>query len=150
YAVNSAYFASGGVDNPPLHALANGVDGGNGVYSYGANGTYPSSTFNSENYWVDIVYAATIPPDTTAPVVSTVSPLNAAAAVAAGINVTATFSEGMDAATIGTSSFELRGPSNALIAAAVTYDAATRTATLDPTPTLAYSTSYTAIVRGGA
>jgi hypothetical protein len=150
YAVNSAYFASAGVDNPPLHALKNGVDGGNGVYGYGANGTFPASTFDSENYWVDIVYAATIPPDTTAPVVSTVSPLNAATAVAAGINVTATFNEGIDVSTIGTSTFELRGPSNALVSTVVTYNAATRTATLDPTTTLAYSTSYTATVRGGA
>src|SRR5262249_8205146 len=34
YAVNGGYFASVGVDNPPLHALANNVDGLNGVYLY--------------------------------------------------------------------------------------------------------------------
>ena len=37
YSVNSNYFASAGVDNAPLHALANGVSGGNGVYAYGAS-----------------------------------------------------------------------------------------------------------------
>ena len=67
------YFASAGVDNAPLHAPANGVDGATG-YGYRRQRTFPASTFNSENYWVDIVYAAAIPPDTTPPVVSTVSP----------------------------------------------------------------------------
>ena len=37
YAFNNNYFASQGVDNPPLHALRNGVNGGNGVYQYGAS-----------------------------------------------------------------------------------------------------------------
>ena len=41
------YFASG-VDNPPLHALANGVDGPNGVYKYGASGSFPNETFQLE------------------------------------------------------------------------------------------------------
>jgi hypothetical protein len=55
YAYTSAYFASRGVDTPPLHALANGVSGGNGVYRYGAT-AFPNSTFNSNNYWVDVVF----------------------------------------------------------------------------------------------
>jgi hypothetical protein len=42
------------VDNPPLHALATGVDGANGVYVYGASG-FPAQTFNTANYWVDVV-----------------------------------------------------------------------------------------------
>ncbi len=55
YALNSAYFASAGVDSAPLHALANGVDGPNGVYIYGPS-AFPSRTFNSSNYWVDAVF----------------------------------------------------------------------------------------------
>lgn len=58
YAVNPAAFASAGVDNVPLHALANGVDGGNGVYVYGSGGGYPNNTYNSTNYWVDVVFTA--------------------------------------------------------------------------------------------
>ena len=149
YAVNSAYFAAAGVDNAPLHALANGVDGGNGVYAYGASGTFPSNTFNSECYWIDIVYATSIGPDTTPPVVAAVSPVNGAAGVTVGSNLTATFSEAMDATTISTATFAVHDPSNALVAASVTYDAASRTATLDPTASLAYVTTYTATVRGG-
>ena len=58
YAADGAYFASKGVDNGPLHALQNGVSGGNGVYAYGSTSAFPSSTFNSANYWVDVVFSA--------------------------------------------------------------------------------------------
>ena len=37
-----SYFAASGVDNPPLHALADGVDGANGVYNYGAAALFPT------------------------------------------------------------------------------------------------------------
>ena len=37
YAFSGNYFATG-VDKPPLHALADGTDGGNGVYQYGPSG----------------------------------------------------------------------------------------------------------------
>ena len=57
YAYTSSYFASKGADAPPLHALANGVNGGNGVYRYGGN-AFPNTTFNSTNYWVDVVFVA--------------------------------------------------------------------------------------------
>jgi len=33
------------------------VDGLNGIYSYSSTSTYPSSSFNSSNYWVDVIYA---------------------------------------------------------------------------------------------
>ena len=40
------------------------------------------------------------------------------------------------------------GPTGTLVAGATTYDAATRTATLDPTASLAATTTYTATVTG--
>ena len=59
YSADSAFFASSGVDSPPLHALQTGVDGQNGVFSYGASSSFPNSSFNADNYWVDVIYAAT-------------------------------------------------------------------------------------------
>ena len=50
-------FQSAGVDNAPLHALKDGLDGGNGLYSYGPGGVMPASTYLSSNYWVDVVFA---------------------------------------------------------------------------------------------
>ena len=59
YSVDDNYFTTAGVDNPPLHALANGVSGGNGVYRYGTGGGFPTSTFAASNYWVDVVFDTT-------------------------------------------------------------------------------------------
>ncbi len=56
YAYTSSYFASTGADNAPLHALQEGVSGGDGVYVYGSAKAFPSSTWNATNYWVDVVF----------------------------------------------------------------------------------------------
>ena len=56
YSEDDGYFGSSGVDNPPLHALANGVDGANGVYIYNPSSAFPSNGYLSSNYWVDVVY----------------------------------------------------------------------------------------------
>jgi hypothetical protein len=39
------YFASPGVNNAPIHALADGVGGSKGVYVYNANPAFPSYTW---------------------------------------------------------------------------------------------------------
>jgi hypothetical protein len=59
YSADSGYFTSSGVDTVPLHALANGVDGSNGVYGYGTSSLFPTSSFNAANYWIDAVYLPT-------------------------------------------------------------------------------------------
>jgi len=56
YAADTGYFATG-VDRAPLHALADGVDAGNGVYRYGTNGGFPTSTYQMSNYWIDVVFS---------------------------------------------------------------------------------------------
>jgi len=63
FSVDRNYFTVG-VDNPPLHALANGVSG-YGVYTYTAGSAFPANTTQSSNYWVDVVYStgAANPPD---------------------------------------------------------------------------------------
>ena len=97
----------------------------------------------------NMTWSFTIAPDITAPTVTAISPASGATAVSRTANVTATFSEAMNATTIGTGSFELRDPSSTLVPAAVTYNATSRVATLNPTPTLTAQTTYTVTVRGG-
>lgn len=58
YSQDLNYFASSGVDNPPLHALRNGASGGNGVYAYGRTISFPANTYSASNYWVDVVFSA--------------------------------------------------------------------------------------------
>jgi Domain of unknown function (DUF4082)/Bacterial Ig-like domain len=147
YAFNQLFFASAGVDNPPLHAVANSVSA-NGIYSYSASSTFPNQTFDASNYWVDVVFTTTSS-DTTPPTMTSMSPANGATGVGRNANVTATFSEAMDAASMSTSTFELRHQDGTLVPAAVTYDATTRVATLNPTQTLQAGITYTATVRGG-
>ena len=149
YAATNGYFSGQGADSPPLHALADGVDGANGVYNYGPSGVFPTSTFEASNYWVDVVFGDDVGPDTTPPAISSVTPNPGASGVGTGTNVTATFNEAMDAATINAANFELRDDSDALVPATVAYSAASRTATLDPNNALANSTGYTATIKGG-
>ncbi len=135
--------------NGPLRALADGEDGPNGVYAYGAAPAFPLSTFSASNYYVDVVFAEITGPDTIAPAVNVTSPLNGATSVSTGISVTATFSEAIDPSTLSTATFELRDASSTLIPATISYNAAAHRATLDPAAPLAYSSTYTATVIGG-
>ncbi|MGA6946420.1 MAG: N,N-dimethylformamidase beta subunit family domain-containing protein, partial [Solirubrobacterales bacterium] len=148
YAATSGYFATGGFDSAPLHALGEGVDGSNGVYKYGPSGSFPTDTFQQSNYWVDVVFENTVGPDTTPPTITARSPVDGTTNVSTGANVTTTFSEPMDPATINGTNFQLRDPSNAVVPATVTYDAAQRRAILDPSSALQNSTTYTATVKG--
>ena len=69
WSVNWNYFATSGVNNPPLHALQNGSGAPDGIW--GGAGTFPTHT-NSANYWVDVVFkgAAAVAPSITAQPVS--------------------------------------------------------------------------------
>ncbi|MPZ21532.1 MAG: DUF4082 domain-containing protein, partial [Luteitalea sp.] len=69
YSVDESYFLGQGADNPPLHALANGVSGANGVYAYGAS-TFPTNSWHGSNYWVDVVFSPTGSADTSPPTIT--------------------------------------------------------------------------------
>jgi hypothetical protein len=65
YAANAEYFSTAGFQAGPLRALADGEDGGNGVFRYGAS-AFPSESYHGANYWVDPIFTTdgldTIPP----------------------------------------------------------------------------------------
>jgi hypothetical protein len=56
YAYTSNAFATVGVNSGPLHALSSPVTGGNGVFRYATSTAFPTSSYQSTNYWVDIVF----------------------------------------------------------------------------------------------
>ena len=62
YSASASYFASASADSPPLHALRDGTDGPNGVDAYGGSGfpLFPSSTYQANNYWVDVEFSPSI------------------------------------------------------------------------------------------
>ena len=100
------FFTSVGVDAPPLHALATGVDGPNGVFS--ENSVFFGQTYKDTNYWVDLIFDDT--PDTIPPTVISVSPTDGATGVFASTNVSIVFSEAMDASSINDFQFRVTRP----------------------------------------
>lgn len=51
------YGFTNGISNDYLSASSNA-----GVYAYGASGTFPTSTYNAENYFVDVVFKPNVAP----------------------------------------------------------------------------------------
>ena len=56
YSTDGNFFGSP-INNGPVHGLADGTDGGNGVYRYG-NTAFPTDSYNKSNYWVDVIMNA--------------------------------------------------------------------------------------------
>jgi hypothetical protein len=90
-------------------------------------------------------------PDTTPPTVESTIPNANETGVAPTTNVAATFSEEMMASSINANTFKLtKQGSTTKLAAAVSYDAGSDTATLDPTNSLRRGGAYKAVVSTGA
>ncbi|HNB35731.1 MAG TPA: DUF4082 domain-containing protein, partial [Anaerolineales bacterium] len=146
----TGYFAitpgglSTAVINSPLKALASGEDGPNGVYKYG--GGFPDSG-NNANYWIDVVFDYTIIIDTTPPTITARFPASNASDVARDTNITITFSEDMNPATISNTTVTLRASgAGSDVPAAVTYSGGV--ATLNPTTDLLGNTLYQVTISG--
>jgi hypothetical protein len=60
YSADPNLFATA-VTNGPLTAPSSATSGGNGVYAYGSGGLFPSSSYNSNGYGVDILFKAQLP-----------------------------------------------------------------------------------------
>ena len=66
YCIDRGYFATRGADGGPLHALKDSTDGPNGVFVYGSASSFPANTYQSSNYWVDVVITTPAPATATA------------------------------------------------------------------------------------
>ena len=83
YSSDNSYFGTAR-DNSPLHAPS----GTNGVYRYGSASGFPSDSYQSSNYWVDVVFE-----DSAAQSVPVINSFTASpAAVVAGQSATLSFS----------------------------------------------------------
>ncbi|HEV8633696.1 MAG TPA: DUF4082 domain-containing protein [Chloroflexota bacterium] len=76
YTATGAYFAKA-VETELLRALAQGEEGGNGVFKAGSG--FPTEAFNATNYWVDVLFTTTAPPDTTPPTITNLQVTNVTA-----------------------------------------------------------------------
>jgi hypothetical protein len=91
YSVFSAYYywpgpvGGNSLDSPPLHAV--GADGGgaNGLYSYSGSSTFPTNTFNGENYAVDVSFVPKLPPGPPSNVTAAAAPGSATVSFSAPV-----------------------------------------------------------------
>jgi len=59
YSYDQNYFTSA-FTNTPLHGTQDGTGGSNGLYLYGAASAFPTGTYLSSNYYVDVVFATAL------------------------------------------------------------------------------------------
>jgi Domain of unknown function (DUF4082)/Bacterial Ig-like domain/Bacterial Ig domain len=133
YSANPGQLASSGVDTPPLHALQDGVDGGNGVFLYSPTGGFPTQTLDSTNYWVDVVFGdpALSPPQvlSTTPEPGRLILLSEAQPTA---TISATFSEPLDPASVNESTVMLTDTADSPIPFTISLDPGNFTVRLTP------------------
>jgi N-acetylneuraminic acid mutarotase len=85
--------------------------------------------------------------DTTPPSVQSVYPSSGSMCASPGANVSASFSEAIDPATVNTTSFTLTGPGNQAVLGTVS--SGIQTASFDPSAALPFSTQFTATLTTG-
>jgi len=88
--------------------------------------------------------------DLTPPTVTATTPASAARNVLLSTTLQFTFSEPIDPTTVTTSTIQLKDTRNLAVSGTVSYDAATRVATLTPSASLLPTRTYTATVVSGA
>lgn len=89
--------------------------------------------------------------DTTRPTITGITPPDGTSGILEGTNVTATFSEAMNTGTLNGTTFTLtKQGAPSPVAATYSYDAATKTATLNPNADLDSLASYTVLVKSGS
>jgi Domain of unknown function (DUF4082)/Bacterial Ig-like domain/Bacterial Ig domain len=133
YSVTPTGFKSA-VTNGPLTALASGTSA-NGVYLYGQD-AFPTASYNSTNYWVDVVFSPT-------PAVTSAYPLNGQTSVPTTSAESFTFDEPVQQNSI---SFSLTDSSGNSVPGSLSYSVPTNTATFTPSSALSNAMTYTATV----
>jgi hypothetical protein len=153
YAATIGQFASDGVHHPPLHALQNGVEGGNGVFRRNPNGEVPTESSNSTNYWVDVVFSdqAQAPPQvlSTTPAPGSQVSFPDIHDFEGLIIFTATFSKPIDRASVNNSTVTLIDTAGNPVPFAISFGAGDFTVTITPLQPQFILSAYTVTFRGG-
>lgn len=67
YAVDQGYFSTSSVKTGHLTFPVDTANSSNGLYKYGATGGFPTDTYLSSNYWVDVLFDVVTTPVCVAP-----------------------------------------------------------------------------------
>ncbi|MFV0458004.1 MAG: DUF4082 domain-containing protein [Actinomycetales bacterium] len=133
YASTGSYFATSH-QRGALSAPSSAAAGGNGVYRY--SGGFPTNSYNSTNYWVDVAFV----PDDVPQVVSRIPEPSAENVDPASV-VSLTFDRDMAPNSLP---LTVRDSAGAAVAGQTAYDQPSRTLTFTPASALAVDASYTA------
>lgn len=147
YAFEDGFFA-GALVRPPLRGLASGEDGPNGLYKYG--GGFPTDTYQSACYFVDLVFDGDCDaPDITPPSITSLDPNSGATGVPIAAAISANFNEPLDPASVSNATFELREEFGSEVPGTVSFNPALRRAIFLPDAPMSHLKAYTAFIRGG-
>jgi hypothetical protein len=124
------------VTNGPLTAAANG-----GVYAYGSSTTFPSSTSQASNYWVDVVYQQ----GSGAPSVVSATPAAGSSSNPTSTDPVVGFSEPVVPTSV---SFTVTPAGGTAVAGSTSFNGTDTVATFTPSSALAAGTTYTVSVSG--
>jgi Domain of unknown function (DUF4082)/Bacterial Ig-like domain/Bacterial Ig domain len=171
YASNSGYFTSS-ITNYPITAMGSTTGSTDGLYSYSATSTFPKSSFNSTNYWVDVNFTTTPPAapsnaggtstaafqngESNTVMAATAANPNATAATTSSVDnsvhpATVTFAQAIEPQTLHitvTTTTAVEGsetPAHTQIVGTVEYNPATLTASFRPDEPLKPGTTYNAV-----
>ena len=150
--------ATGAVDPQWVPEIVPRADGtglpDSGVWTMaGASGPrlYIGGDFQKITRLVQAGYAQFSDTDTAAPTVAATTPEDGAEEVALATDVVATFSKAMDESSLNDTVFTLTEQVSATaVAASVSYDPVSKTATLNPSSDLDANATYTVTLEGGA
>ena len=154
YTATSGFFASTAIANAPftIPSTGNAVDGnglvGNGVYAGSSTSTYPTSSFNATNYWIDATYINST--DTSPPAISAQSPADDAVDVPLIDTVSATFDKQLDPASVSASTVLVKDSQGQPVNGSVSYDSATRKVEFTPDVIWMTGETYTVTLKGSS
>lgn len=148
YARSSGYFSDNFI-NGVLSAPKNDSAAGNynGVILSTTSPAFPNSYGNGYNYWVDVNFNTSLSPDTTAPVIEIVSPVDGQTNVTVNTTVETEFNSLISTSSVNSSSVQLKDAGNNTIP--VTIHAVQDYIKLTPLSPLDYSSTYTVTIKGG-
>ena len=136
YCEDDQYFATA-LTNGPLTAPASGASGGNGVYAYASSSTFPTYTYQSSNYWVDVAFSPAVQQQP--PVANNDSGFITTEDAPLSIPASALLANDTDPNGYTLSVASVSQPTNGT----VTYDANTQTVTFVPTSGYTGAASFT-------
>ena len=142
YAADSRYFGEVGHTAGVLTAPGGPSYQNNGVY--GDLGAFPTQSYQSTNYYVDVVWSAT---DTTPLTATSPTPLADSTSVLTTVSPSAVFSRPITESSIA---MTVSDPTNNTVGGAISYDSSTRKVTFNPTTPLVPNTRYTVTLMASA